>query len=125
MENRDKDTFQYTYSAKNQEEIRRIREKYSPQTEDKMDRLRRLDENVTRKGSVAALVLGIIGTLLMGLGMSCAMVWMGRWFIPGIVIGIAGIAMIAAAYPAYTRITARERERIAPEIIRLTDELMK
>ena len=45
MENK-QNTFQYTYSAKQQEEIRRIRKKYLPQekTEDKMEQLRRLDQ---------------------------------------------------------------------------------
>ena len=45
--------------------------------------------------------------------------------LPGIVIGVAGMAGTAAAYPLYMQITKRERERIAPEILRLTEELMK
>ena len=61
----------------------------------------------------------------MGLGMSLAMVWQGMWFIPGIIIGLAGIGILAAAYPVYNHVTRKERERIAPEILRLTDELMK
>lgn len=38
-------TFNYTYSAEQQAEIKRIREKYTPPTqeEDKMEKLRRLD----------------------------------------------------------------------------------
>ena len=61
----------------------------------------------------------------MGVGMCCVLVWMGPWFIPGIIIGIIGIAIIALAYPLYNYVTKKEREKIAPEIIRLTDELMK
>lgn len=45
-----KDTFTYTYSAKQQEEIRNIRKKYLPREEDKMEQLRRLDRDTTRKG---------------------------------------------------------------------------
>ena len=41
--NQQKDGFRYTYSAKDQEEIRSIRQKYVPREEDKMERLRRLD----------------------------------------------------------------------------------
>ena len=33
--------------------------------------------------------------------------------------------IIALAYPMYNVIVKRERKKIAPEIIRLTDELMK
>lgn len=117
--------FEYTYSAPEQEEIRKIREKYLPKEETSMDRLRRLDEGVTRKGTVVALIVGVISCLILGTGMSCCMVWAGPWFIPGIVIGVIGLAGIAAAYPLYRQITAKERERITPEILRLTEELMK
>ncbi len=119
------ETFQYTYSAKQQEEIKNIRKKYMASEEDKMEQLRRLDSSVTRKGTVVSLVVGILGALIMGVGMCCTMVWMGVWFVPGIIIGIIGIALVCCAYPLYSRITKMERERIAPEIIRLTDELMK
>jgi len=122
------ESFKYTYSAKNQEEIRKIRQKYEKkcdEKEDKMERLRRLDESVTRKGTIVALVSGIVGALILGLGMSCCMVWGGIWFVPGIFIGIVGIVLESVAYPLYNVITKKEREKIAPEIIRLTDELMQ
>lgn len=117
--------FNYTYSAQEQNEIRKIREKYSDTPDSKLDMLRRLDAGVTRKGTIASLVLGVAGILIMGIGMCCCMVWKESLFIPGIIIGIAGIAGVIAAYPVYKSITKKERERIAPEIIRLTDELMK
>lgn len=117
--------FEYTYSAPEQEEIKRIREKYIPKEENKMDQLRRLDAQVTRKGTVMALVVGIIGSLVLGTGMSLCLVWAGAWLVPGIVIGIAGIAGVAAAYPLYARITEKEKARLGPEILKLTEELMK
>lgn len=118
-------SFSYTYSAKEQQEVRNIRKKYVAAEEDKMERLRRLDRSVTQKGTVIGLILGIFGTLILGVGMSCALVWMGPWFVPGIIIGILGIAILGTAYPVYSFVTKKERERIAPEIIRLSDELMK
>lgn len=124
MENNN-ETFQYTYSAKEQEEIKKIRQKYMPKEPDKMEQLRKLDHQVTQKGTAAAIAVGIIGSLILGIGMCCAMVWMGIWFIPGIIIGIIGIAIAAIAYPLYKHVIKKEREKIAPEIIRLTGELMK
>lgn len=120
-------TFSYTYSSVQQEEIKRIREKYTPPTqeEDKMERLRRLDQNVTKPGLVAALIVGIAGTLVMGFGMCCTMVWAEKLFAPGIIIGIVGLVCICAAYPLYAHITKGQRNKLAPEIMRLTDELMK
>lgn len=119
------ESFHYTYSAKEQEEIKKIRGKYVPKEENKMEQLRRLDQGVTRKGTSYSIMIGVIGSLLLGLGMSCIMVWQGSWFIPGIIIGVIGIAIVVAAYPVYNLVTKREREKIAPEIIRLTDELIK
>ena len=93
--------------------------------ENKMEQLRRLDAGVTEKATAVSIIVGIAGALIMGIGMCCAMVWQGIWFIPGIVIGLAGIVVVAMAYPIYQKILKKEREKIAPEIIRLTDELMK
>ncbi|MBQ8907742.1 MAG: hypothetical protein IJY71_04065 [Clostridia bacterium] len=127
--------FSYSYSAKEQEEIQRIRQRYEKKEaseESDIERLRRLDARVTQKGTVAALVLGILGTLIMGLGMSFAMSPLGAVFTSpslalaiGIPVGLLGMVGVALAYPLYNRITVRERERIAPEILRLTEKLMK
>lgn len=124
MENRN-DTFNYTYSAKQQEEIRNIRKKYLPREENKMEQLRRLDQSATKKGTVVSILLGVIGCLLLGVGMCCTMVWAERFFIPGVIVGIVGIVAVAAAYPLYARITRKEREKLAPQILKLTEELSK
>lgn len=127
------ETFNYTYSAKEQAEIRAIRKKYAPPKEDKMAQLRRLDEGVTQKASLYSLVTGIVGTLALGFGMSLAMTELGEILgsyrdmamAIGIVVGVFGIALVSVAYPIYNRTLKKAREKIAPEVIRLTDELMK
>lgn len=116
-------TFEYTYSAREREELLKIREKYLPKEENKLDQLRRLDAGVTKKGTAAALTLGILSCLVLGTGMSCCLVWAGALFVPGILVGLLGIAGVCMAYPLYTRVVRKERERIAPEILRLTEEL--
>lgn len=122
-----RETFTYTYSAAQQDEVKHIREKYTPPTqeEDKMERLRRLDASVTRPGMIAALIMGIVSTLILGVGMCCTMVWRETLFVPGIIIGVVGIIGICASYPLYICITKRRRDKLAPEIIQLADELMK
>lgn len=126
MENNQKrESFTYTYSAKERAEVQRIRSKYLPKTEDKMAQLRRLDKSVTQIGTVAALVAGILGTLILGTGMCCVLVWQGLWFIPGIIIGFMGMTIAACAYPLYCHITQKQRQKIAPDILRLADELMQ
>ncbi|MBO5198172.1 MAG: hypothetical protein J6B85_06595 [Lachnospiraceae bacterium] len=124
MENQEKEKFSYTYSAKEQAEINRIRKKYVT-TEDKMEQLRQLDASVAEKATMVSIIVGVIGALIMGIGMCGVMVWQGLWFVPGIIIGLIGMGIVAAAYPIYQKVIKKESEKIAPEIIRLTDELMK
>jgi hypothetical protein len=123
MMNEQNATFQYTYSAKQQEEIRKIREKYVPKEENKLEQLRRLDESATKPGTIAALALGVVSALVLGVGMCCTMVWGDTLFLPGVVIGVLGLCGVCAAFPLYNRITRKRREKLAPEILRLTEEL--
>lgn len=126
-------SFKYTYSAKEQDEIRRIRQKYQEPEEDGISRLRKLDAKVYQKATTVSLVLGIVGALIMGTGMSLIMTEFGLMLgltgiigmVIGVIIGFAGMFMVVLAYPVYNIVLKKERERIAPEIMRLSDELMK
>ena len=127
--------FSYTYSAKEQAELKRIRDKYTAPTEveDKMARLRRLDASVTNTAQAVALVFGVIGTLILGFGMSLVMTELAESLgisgdvamVIGIIVGIVGGILAGLAYPIYNAIVKAKRKKLAPEIIRLTDELMK
>ena len=128
MEN--KDGFSFTYSAQQQKEVEEIRKKYLPQETDKMDQLRKLHAIPTQKARAASLTVGIIGALIMGTGMSLAMTEIGAALgslamILGIAVGLVGMALAALAYPLYNRVLKKQREQIAPEILRLSDELLK
>lgn len=118
-----KDSFEYTYSAPEQEELRRIRAKYLPrtQTETTLEQLRRLDREAERPGTIASICLGTIGTLIFGTGMCLCLVW--AMYLPGIPVGILGAALTAAAYPVYQRVTKKNREKLAPRILELTKEI--
>ncbi len=128
-----KETFTYTFSAAQQEEIAAIRKKYATDTQppavDKMEQLRKLDSGVTNKASVVALCVGILSTLIMGTGMSLVMTDLGTKLgmasalIPGIAIGIVGMAGVIAAYPLYQFVLKRQRTKVAPQILKLTEEL--
>ena len=117
----EKEIFEYTYSAPRQSEVQKIREKYLPREITKLDQLRTLDAGVTRRGTAVSLVHGILYALVLGL--SCCMVWAGNLFVPGVVIGCIGLAGVAATYPIYNHIVKQDRDKIAPEILRLTEEL--
>ena len=126
-----KDTsFSYTYSAAQQAEIEKIRQKYTTPTESKLDQLRRLDRSASQKAQAQALTLGILGALILGTGMSLIMTPLGKSFgsllLPvGIGVGLLGMLLVALAYPIYNRILQKERKKIAPEILRLSQELLQ
>ena len=125
--------FSFTYSAEQQKEVEAIRKKYLPKEEDKMEQLRRLHQIPTQKATSVSIAIGVIGALIMGTGMSLAMTDLGALLgsyrdlamLIGIVIGLVGMVMVTLAYPTYNRVLKKKREKIAPEILRLTDELLK
>ena len=72
----------------------------------------------------------MIGALILGTGMSLFMTELGAALgnlamVLGVVVGIAGIVLVVLAYPVYNRTLKKERERIAPEILKISDELLK
>ena len=126
MEN---NTFEYTYSPQQKQEVEAIRKKYLPKEEDKMAQLRRLHRIPTQKAEAASIAMGVIGALVLGTGMSLCMTELGAALgnlamVLGILVGLVGSVMVALAYPLYNRTLKKERQKIAPEILRLTDELM-
>ena len=134
-ENKSENGFSYSYLAREQEEIKRIRKKYAEDSartdESSIERLRRLDASVTKKGTTVSLIVGTLGSILMGSGMSLVMTDLGA-LLPemlslfiGIAVGVVGIVGVALAYPIYKAITKKERERIAPEVLRISEELLK
>ena len=127
MEN---NSFEYTYSAERQQEIEAIRKKYLPPEEDKMEQLRRLHSIPTQKAQAASIAVGVLGTLILGTGMSLCMTDLGAALghlamVIGILVGLFGLAMVTLAYPVYNIVLRKERQRIAPEILRLSDELLQ
>jgi len=129
MENNE-NSFSYTYSAQQRQEIENIRKKYLPKEEDKMEQLRRLHRSASQKAKAASIAIGTIGALVLGTGMSLCMTDLGSalghmGMVLGIIVGLVGMILVALAYPVYNKILKQERTRIAPEILRLTDELMK
>lgn len=123
-------SFQYTYSAAQRQEVEKIREKYLPKEENKLEQLRKLHNSATQKATAWSIMLGVIGALILGTGMSLCMTELsgflgGTAMFIGIPVGLLGLVLVALAYPVYNRILEKERKKIAPEVLRLTDELMK
>ena len=126
----EKHSFEYTYSAQRQQEVEEIRKQYLPKEENKLAELRKLHAVPTQKAQAASLAFGVIGALILGTGMSLCMTDMGTALgrlamVIGIAVGLMGMVLVALAYPVYKRVLKKQREKIAPEILRLSEELLK
>ena len=123
-------SFEYTYCAQRQQEVEKIRKAYLPKEEDKLEQLRSLHAIPSKQAQAASIAVGTVGALILGTGMSLCMTEIGAMLgnlamVLGIVVGLAGLVLVALAYPVYNRTQKKERERIAPQILKLTVELLK
>ena len=122
MENK---PFTYNYSAVRNKEVESIRRKYLPEEESKLETLKRLDYKVQSAGMIESLCIGIIGALVFGIGMCfflevfAGVAWLTALFM------IIGTLLMIPAYPIYRRIAHRTKEKLTPEILRLSEEIMK
>jgi len=117
------ESFTYHYSAERQSEIDAIRKKYLPpaEQENKLEQLRKLDASLTTGSLTASMALGIISVLVFGVGMCCFLVW--RLWTPGALLCVLGVLGMLLAPVLYRRLVEKRRQQIAPEILRLTEEL--
>ncbi len=128
MEN--KETFQYTYDAAQRAAVDAIRRKYLPREETPLERLRRLDAIPGKRAAVWGIFPGVVGTLALGTGMSLFMSDFGAALgalsmTAGIAVGLLGLTLVASAYPVYRAVLGKNRRRLAPEILALSQELMQ
>lgn len=117
----------YSYSALENEEILKIRQKYEPKQEKKaiIEKVKKLDKSVNDIASAISIATGIIGTLIFGAGLSMILLTPDEHFISGVILGVLGILVMIAAYPVNQFVIIRRRKKIAPIIIELTDQILK
>lgn len=117
------ESFTYNYSAERQREIDAIRKKYLPpeEQENKLEKLRKLDASLTTPALIVSMVVGIAGILTFGVGMCCFLVW--RLWALGALLCVTGVIGMLLAPVLYRRLVEKRRQQIAPEILRLTEEL--
>lgn len=112
----------YTVSEKETKQAEQIRRQYIERSQNKMEQLRDLDSKVKKPGTIISCVVGGIGSLVMGSGMSMTML-NGNMTL-GIVIGVVGMIVAAVAYPIYKNITDNRKKKYADEIMKLSGEIV-
>jgi len=123
MEN--SNVFNYQYSAKQNREVEHIRRKYLPKEENKMEMLRKLDARVQMAGTIPSLCIGVIGCLIFGIGMCFFLdVFAGGIWLTALLMVLGAVIMLPA-YPICRRIARKTKTELTPEILRLSDEIIK
>ena len=111
--------------------VQKIRTQYTEAGHTQLDELKALDKKVKKPANVFAYVFGTISAIIMGAGMSLVMTDVGAQLgmaeatIPGIVIGVVGLALAIINYPIYKGILSSRKKKFADRIIALSDKLMK
>lgn len=118
-------TFNYTYSAARNKEVESIRKKYMPREESKLEKLKRLDLRVQTAGMIESLGVGVIGALVFGIGVCFFLnVLAGAAWLTALLMVLGAVIMIPA-YPIYRRIARKTKAELTPEILCLSEEIMK
>ena len=111
--------------------VQKIRTQYTEKEHTDLEELRKLDAMVKRPANVFAYIYGSIGAIVMGAGMSLVMTEIGAilglasTMIPGIAVGIVGMAMVLSTYPIYKAILSSRKKKYAAEILALSEKILK
>lgn len=117
-------TFTYSYSAEKKSEVEKIRSKYLPKKENKIEKLRKLDRKVRTSGTIESLIIGILGSLVFGIGMCYGLdVFEGADWLTLLFSGI-GILMMLPAKAIHSRIARKTKAALTPEILRISNEII-
>ena len=111
--------------------VNKIRSQYIQNDKKELEELVNLDKKVKLQPNILACVLGTIGALIMGFGMSLTMINIGTTLginnemLIGTIFGIIGIIICVINYPIYNKYLEARKAKYATEILRLTDKLQR
>ena len=111
--------------------VQKIRTQYTEKQHTELDALKELDAKVKRPANVFAYIYGSVSSVVMGAGMSLvmtdigAMIGLASAMVPGIAIGIVGMGMALSTYPIYKKMLNTRKKKYAPEILKLSEQIMK
>lgn len=118
--------FEYNYSAPTEEErkeIESIRRAYSPQSDNRIERVRKLDRRVKLPAAITLAVMLVAGTLIFGTGLTLVLEW--DILVWGSIVAASGAAIFALAFPLRKYLLKRGKEKYGKLICELSDELLK
>ena len=110
--------------------VEKIRTKYVEKKDSSLDELRKLDKKVKAPAEVFAYIFGSISALIMGAGMSLVMtdvanmLGLGDMTVPGIAVGVVGMALAIINYPIYKGILNSRKKKYSEQVIALSNKIL-
>ena len=110
--------------------VQKIRTQYTEKQHTELDALKELDARVKRPANVFAYVYGCVSAIVMGAGMSLIMTDIGTAvgladaMVPGVIIGVVGMAMALTTYPIFKGIRNARKKKYAAEILKLSEKIL-
>lgn len=119
--------FSYSYSALTEaekKEIERIKNEYREKDSRQitLEELRKLDAKVKNIPTIVALTIGVLGTLIFGLGMTFVLEWDNSLL--GVILGAVGAIVATLAKPLHGILYKRLKARHGKKIIELSEKLI-
>ena len=100
---------------------------YAPKDTSKVIALRKLDAKAKLPANIFTYSLGIVSSLVLGVGMCLSMKVIGSgtpaMVALGIVLGLLGFAGMGANYPIYKKLLAKGKQKYAFEIMELAKKI--
>lgn len=121
-------SFNFSYSAPSsneRKEIESIRNSYlnkNTSIDSKLQEIRKLDKKVKNTPRIIALIFGVVGILIFGLGLSMILEW--KIVLWGVIISLVGIIPVIAAYPIYRYILSLMKIKYSAQILKLSEEIL-
>lgn len=114
--------FKRSRKIKNKERLNRVQVRL----DDSLECIKVYEKGKSQSATAAAVIIGIIGALLLGTGMSFILAFgkLELWqFIASIILGVAGMAVCGLAYLAYVKMRAKNTSKMDVLIDKKHDEI--
>lgn len=116
-------TFSYSYSGANNDEIRHIKEKYTPkQVDEKMKKIRLLDKSVDFFSTILSILIGIFGTCFL-IGGTIIIIKELLPLTQSIALAFFGLIVIAVVPFLHSRFYNVLKKHYGPRILSLIEEI--
>lgn len=114
------------YNERETKKIEKIKSRYTAKQTVITDyeKLKQLDKKAQAPAKTFSYVFGIIGTLIMGFGMSVCMGELFNIMWVGVLFGVIGVLMVSFNYSIYTKLISKGKQKYSQEILDISSKLL-